>query len=307
MLNEYLPRSLTTVQFLRVVPLTSQGREAEFDKCGVVPIAVPTDRATAPPRIDVAVDTAMGVATITISAPGLDLVDLQASEPGLFHEPPDPVAKAPEFRLRRASGMVSGPVYAREIARGPLSPSRLDGKIVFQATFVDPLPLEKFIRYSYWAEVRMPAERRLAQGIVEIPPPEGVAPVTAAQIADVARPFSTFSAPATVIYVPQLPVPVLVDPVADVIVDGATVRASLTAPATPSASQKAVGTYRLRIWEKWGDLPIGPATDVELDGSPLTWEGIPATSADHPRPLTLQFVTVDPVGRESAMSPPLQV
>lgn len=307
MLNEYLPRSLTTVQFLRVVPLTSQGREAEFDKCGVVPIAVPTDRATAPPRIDVAVDAAMGVATITISAPGLDLVDLQASEPGLFNEPPNPVAKAPEFRLRRASGMVSDPVYAREIARGALSASRLDGKIVFQGTFVDPLPLEKFIRYSYWAEVRMPAERRLAPGIVEIPPPDGVAPVTAAQISDVARPFSTFSAPATAIYVPQLPVPVLVDPVADVIVDGATVRAKLAAPATPSASPKAVGTYRLHIWEKWGNLPIGKATCVELDGSALAWEGTPVTSADHPRPLTLQFVTVDPVGRESAMSPPLQV
>jgi hypothetical protein len=300
-LNEHLPRSLTTVQFLRVVPLTPQGREAEFDKCGVVPIAVPTDRATAPPRVHVTVDPATRMATITISAPGFDLVDLQASEPGLFNEPPDPAAKAPEFRLRRASGTVSDPVYAREVARGPLSVVRLDGNIVFQAEVADPVALDAFIRYSYWAEVRMPAERRLAPGIVEIPPADGVTPNIPAQIADVARPFSTFSAPATAIYVPPLPVPILADPIANVIVDGATVRASLAAPATPSASPKAVGTYRLRIWEQWGDLSIGPATEVELDGSALAWEGSPVTAADHPRPLKLRFVTIDPVGRESDM------
>ena len=306
-LNEHLPRSLTTVQFLRVVPLTPQGREAEFGKCGVVPIAVPTDRATAPPRVHVTVDPATRMATITISAPGLDLVDLQASEPGLFNEPPDPAAKPPEFRLRRASGTISDPVYAHEIALGPLSIVRVDANIVFQGEVADPVALDPFIRYSYWAEVRMPAERRLAPGIVEIPPADGVAPVIPAQIADVPRPFSTFSAPATAIYLPPLPVPTLVDPVGNVMVDGATVRASLAAPGTPSASPKAVGTYRLRIWEQWGDLPIGPATDVELDGSTLAWEGTPVTTADHPRPLTLRFVTVDPVGRESAMSPPLQV
>jgi hypothetical protein len=301
-LNEHLPRSLTTVQFLRVVPLTGQGREAEFDQCGVVPIAVPRDRATAPPRVHVTVDPATRMATITIDARGLDLVDLLASEPGLFSEPPDPAAKAPEFRLRRASGAVADPVYAREIARGPLRSARVDGNNVFRAEVADPVALDPFIRYSYWAEVRMPAERRLAPGIIEIPPADGVTPVFPAQIADVVRPFSAFSAPANTVYVPPLPVPALVGPVANVIVDGATIRASLAAPVTPSASPKAVGLYRLRIWEQWSNLPIGPATDVELDGSALAWEGAPVTPVDHLRPLTLRFVTIDPVGRESTMT-----
>jgi hypothetical protein len=301
-LNERLPRSLTTVQFLRVVPLTAQGREAEFDTCGVVPVAVPSDRGPPPPRVQVVVDRATRVATITIEAPGLDLVKLQASEPGLFSEPPDPAAHAPEFRLRRASGTVNDPVYAREISGGPLQISRRDGNVLFGAEVADPSALGPFIRYSYWAEVRMPPERRLARGIVEIPPANGVKPVVAAQLANIARPFSSFSAPATAIHLPPLPVLPLAGAVANVIAEGATVRASLASPSTPSASMKAVGSYRLRIWEQWGDNSIGPGSDIELDGSALAWEGPSGSAADHPRPLTLRFVTIDPVGRESEMT-----
>ena len=301
-LNEHLPRSLATVQFLRIVPLTAQGREAEFDKCGVVPITVPTDRTPPPPRAHVVVDADTRVATITVEAPGLDLIELQASEPGLFADPPDPTAHAPQFRLRRASGTVNDPVYAREIARGSLSVARVDGKIVLRAQVNDPSPLDAFIRYSYWAEVRMPPERRLALGIVEIPPANGVAPVVPAQIDDMPRPFSAFSAPVTAVHLPPLPVPMLVGAVAATIPEGATVRASLAAPATPTASSKAIGFYRLRIWEQWDDLAIGPATEIELDGSALAWEGIAVTSADHPGPLKLRFVTIDPAGRESAMT-----
>jgi hypothetical protein len=302
LLNEQLPRSLTTVQFLRVVPLTAQGREAEFDTCGVVPVAVPTDRGLPPPRVHVDVDPATRVASITIEAPGLDLVELQASEPGLFSVPPDPAAVAPEFRLRKASGTVNDPVYAREVARGPLQITRRDGNVLFRAEISDAKPLDPFVRYSYWAEVRMPPERRLAPGIVEIPPANGVKPVFAAQIADIARLFSSFSAPAPAIHLPPLPVPNLVGGVANVVAEGANVHATLSAPATPSASGKAVGAYRLRIWEQWKDAAIGRATDVELDGSPLTWEGDPVTAADHQRPLRLWFVVIDPVGRESDMT-----
>jgi hypothetical protein len=247
-------------------------------------------------------DADTGIATVTIAAPGLDLVDLEASEPGLFGEPPDPAAVAPEFRLRRASGMVNDPVYAREIVRGPLQISRHDGTVLFSAEVADPVALDPFIRYSYWAEVRMPPERRLAPGIVEIPLANGVKPVVPAQLADIARPFSSFSAPVTAVHVPPPPVPALGGAVAGVIAEGATLRASLAAPATPSASTKAVGPYRLRIWEQWGDKSIGPATDIELDGSALAWEGPSGSAADHPRPLKLRFVTIDPVGRESDMT-----
>jgi hypothetical protein len=301
-LNESLPRSLATVQFLRVVPLTSQGREAEFDKCGVVPVAVPTDRGPPPPGVHAAVDAATGVATITIEAPGLDLVELQAAEPGLFEDPPDPAATAPQFRLRRASGSVSEPVYAREIARGPLHITRNGGNVLFTAEVADPGALDPFVRYSYWAEVRMPPERRLAPGIVEIPPADGVKPVVPAQLADIARPYSAFSAPVTALHAPSPPVPALAGGVANVIIDGANVRASLAAPTTPAVSPQAIAPYRLRIWEQWGNAAMGPAIDVEVDGSALAWEGASVTAADHARPLTLRFVTIDPLGRESALT-----
>ena len=71
----------------------------------------------------------------------------------------------------------------------------------------------------------------------------------------------------------------------------------------PSASPSVTPPYRLRIWEQGGDKPIGAAVEVETDGSALAWEGTPvADDADHPRPLTLRVVVIDPVGRESTMT-----
>src|SRR5439155_22310825 len=125
------------------------GGEAKFDSCGVVPVAVPSDRTPPPPRVRASVDADTGAATVTITGLGLDLVELEASEPGLFTEPPTADAVAPEFRLRRASGPVNDPVYAREIARGPLEVTREDGVVSFTATIYDPVALGPFIRYSY--------------------------------------------------------------------------------------------------------------------------------------------------------------
>lgn len=302
-LNERLPRALTTVQFLKVVPLTKQGREAEFDDCGVVPIAVPSDRTPPPPQLRVSVDAVTRVATITVVAAGLDLVELKASEPGLFTDPPEPAAVAPEFRLRRASSLVSDPIYAREIARGPLHAVPEGTTVRFTAEVDDPAPLGSFVRYSYWAEVRMPPERRLARGIVELPPAGGVGPVMPAQIADLPRSFSAASAPATAVHMPLGPVPSLEDAAASIIEDAGALRASLTAAAAPSvASTNAIGTYRLRLWEQWGDQAIGQAIDIGLDGAAVSWEGSPDVAAKRPRPLTLRLVTIDPVGRESAMT-----
>jgi hypothetical protein len=304
MLNERLPRSLGTVQFVRVVPLTKYGREAEFESCGVVPVAVPSDRTPPPPILHVAVDPDTRIATIRIRAAGLDLVDLEFDEPGLFTMPPSPLAVPPEFRLRRASGLVPDPIYAREVARGPLQLTRDDdGNVTFVAEVDDPAPLGSFVRYSYWAEVRMPPERRLAAGIVEVPPAGGVGPARPEQIEDMPRPFSAASPPATALHLPELPVPTLEDPVAAAISEAGTKRAGLTAASTPSTPKGAVGTYRLRIWEQWGDKPIASAgSDVELDGLALAWEGTAVPDdADHPHPLTLRVVVIDPVGRESEM------
>ena len=78
--------------------------------------------------------------------------------------------------------------------------------------------------------------------------------------------------------------------------------ARLAAAVTPAASAKAIGPYRLRVWQQWGANPIDAATDLELDGSALDWEGADLPAADHPLPLTLRFVVIDPLGRESAMT-----
>ncbi|MGH9308387.1 MAG: hypothetical protein ACRD1U_03385, partial [Vicinamibacterales bacterium] len=303
MLDERLPRSLSTVQFVRVVPLTKFGREAEFDSCGVVPVAVPTDHTPPPPAVRISVDPDTRVATIRIRSDGLDLVELELDEPRLFTTPPDPLAIPPEFRLRRASGLVSDPIYAREVARGPLELARDDdGNVVgFVAEVDDPSALKSFVRYSYWAEVRLPPERRLAAGIVEVPPAGGVGPVRPEQIADMPRAFSAISAPATALHLPEPPVPTLESPAAAVISEAGTKRARLTAVSAPSAPKGSVGDYRLRIWQQWGTTPIvGAGADVELDGAPLAWEGTAVPDdADHPQPLTLRFVVIDPVGRES--------
>jgi hypothetical protein len=300
-LDERLPRSLATVQFLKVVPVTPDGREAAFESCPVVPVAVPTDRGPPPPRASARINSVSGKAVVTIEAVGLDLVELEAAEPGLFTTPPAADALAPEFRLRRASGLVPDPIYAREVARGNLAIRRDGGKVVFVAQVEDPTALLPFVRYSYWAEVRMPPERRLKRGVVEVPPAGGVTALSPAQIADMARPFSAASAPATVLRAPSESAE-LAGVAASVIAVPGSVRASLTAPATPAAPAKGIGPYKLRIWEQWGNGKIASAgADVELHGAALSWQGAADTEANHPRPATLRVAVIDPLGRQGPL------
>jgi hypothetical protein len=241
-----------------------------------------------------------------VEAVGLDLVELQAAEPGLFTDPPDPLARAPEFRLRRASGIVSEPIYARVVTTGSLTPTRDGETLSFVAKVSDPVPLKAFVRYSYWAEVRLPPERRLALGIEELPPPGGVGPVIPSQVADMVRPYSLPSAPATALYLPAPPVPTLEGATASIVTGPpGTSAALLKAPSTPIASDKAVGQgqYLLRIWEQWGDMTITLAgADIVLDGGALSWTGTGDLDAARPHPLTLRYVVIDPAGRESALT-----
>jgi hypothetical protein len=300
-LDERLPRSLATVQFVKVVPVTPAGREAPFESCPVVPVAVPTDRGPPPPRVQAHIDPVSGKAVVTIEAVGLDLVELQAAEPGLFTTPPAADALAPEFRLRRASGRVPEPIYAREVARGNLAIRRDGEKVSFAADVEDPTALLPFVRYSYWAEVRMPRERRLKRGVVEVPPAGGVTALSGAQIADMPRPFSAASAPATVLRAPSQPAE-LAGAAASVIAVPGSVRASLTAPATPAAPAKGIGPYKLRIWEQWGNGKIAPVgADVELHGAALSWQGSADTETNHPRPATLRVAVIDPLGRQGPL------
>jgi len=137
---------------------------------------------------------------------------------------------------------------------------------------------------------------------VELPPAGGVAPALPSQNADNPRAFSAVSAPASAIHIPPLPIPTLVGAVASVVANAGTAAAALSAPATPSAPH-AIGSYRLRIWEQWngGDI-VSSGPDIELDGSALAWQGTTAPVANHPLPLTLRYLVVDPVDRESAVT-----
>jgi hypothetical protein len=299
-MDERLPRSLATVQFLRVVPLTGAGREAVFENCRVVPLAVPSDRRPPAPRISARIDPLSGHARLTVDALGLDLVELKAAEPGLFAQPPNALARAPEIRVRRASGPVPDPIYAREIKRQAMTLVLQGDKVTFRATLDDQSELLPFVRYCYWAEVRMPAERRARQDVTEIPPPNGVQPVEAAQIADMQRPFSEFSAPATTIGAPSGPPGPLGAATVQVVSAGAGFQMRLTAPKTPSAHPKAIGQYLLRVWEQWGSQDISLVKDdIQLSGGALDWLSPTVRSAaEATRPAKLYIAVIDPMERQ---------
>ena len=298
-LAELLPRSLATVQFLRIVPVSTAGREADFARCRVVPVAVPADRRPPPPRVSAEVADGRQRATVRIEAVGLDLVALRAAEPGLFEDPPAADALAPEFRLRRAAGSIPDPVYAREVARGQLERTEADGVVRFTAVLEDPHDLAPYVPYSYWAEVRLPAERRLIRGAdVELPPAAGVAPVDPAQLADAPRPFSAPSAPSTVRGPAGHLVTVLDGAAAAVVPDHGGVRISLTAASTPAASPLAVPGFRLRLWERWGAGDLAPVSpDLPLTGAALDWLGAPRADEPTARPAALVYAVIDPLGR----------
>jgi hypothetical protein len=303
LLDERLPRALETVQLLRVIPLTSAGVEADFDDCGVVPVAVPTDRRPPPPRVTAAAAPGAAAATVTIEGPGLDLVELRVAEPGLFADP-STAAEPPEFRLRRAAGTLNDPIYSREIRRGPLVRHGQGDQLVFRADVTDPTTgaLTPFVRYTYWAEVRMPPERRIL-GPAEAPIPGGIAALDPAQAMDCPRPFSQLSAPASVIAYPA-ELPALADDgsIAVSIERGTGVQRviRLHIARTPSIHPLAVGPYLLRIWQQWGAEDITAIPEpLPLNSGSLQWDSLPnpAPSAS----ATLRLVLVDPLGREGPM------
>lgn len=300
LLDERLPRSLSGLQVLRFVPLTSAGREAPFDDCPVVPIAVPSERRAPMPNVTVVVDRQSGRPTVRVSAEGFDWEWLRAAEPGLFEDPSDPAARAPEFRLRRAFGVVADPLYAREVRRGLLTVAPTAGG-GWQATaefeIEDALPA--FVRAIWWAEVRPGAERRVRAGYAEPPPAGGVLPTNPLHAEDAPYAFSAPSAPVVTLYVPPLAAaPEVLNPVVREAGGGRGLRFELAAP--PTAHARA-GKFRLRVWEQWGDHALRPAgDDVVLDGKPVVWEGPMHAPEDAPLPASLVVTYVDPLDRMGA-------
>lgn len=318
MLVTTLPRSLTTVQFLRVVPLGPDGAEPAFDQCGIVPVAVPESRRPAAPRLDGSVDPESGFAHLRIVADGFDRVALEQDEPGLFtpdaegHEPP-------RFRIRRSVAAVPDPIYARPLGEGALAWEEDEPEeTIFAATFVDENSgrgLEPFVRYTYWAEVCLPPERRLPAGWD--PLDGGVRAVDPAGAASHPRPLSQPSAPRTLMYVPAqgpaAPRPEAITAAKSPAVDG-TLTVTVTVKDPLRAHPKAIGHghYRLAIWAQWPGRPIEPvghANGAALEGAwPELTDGTVEFSVKVPEggdpaaPLQLRLAFVDPVGRLSPVT-----
>ncbi|MFB9266612.1 hypothetical protein ACFFWD_26225 [Bradyrhizobium erythrophlei] len=306
-----LPRSLSTVQFLRIVPLSDAGIEAPFDSCGIVPIAVPDSRRPVAPGIDGSIDTVTGIASLTVRTEGFDLVTLRRDEPGLF-DAAAPGNEPPKFRMRRAAGVVPDPIYAREIAAGPLELK--DG--AFSADITDDnggAGLVPFVRYAYWAEVRLPPERNLPAGVVPLAPPGGVTALDPASPPNHPRPVSLPSAPRILMRVPPDPpqalAPANVTAVRTII--GGACSVTVTVANPPQAHAKAVAQFCLAAWSQWAGQPIEPVRIVNgesLDGSfpplgqPLVLSIVVPAGINPSGPLTLHLAVVDPLARMSEIA-----
>jgi hypothetical protein len=319
-LRTTLPRSLETVQFLRVVPLTADGAEAQFDHCGIVAVAVPDSRRPAPPRLEGTVDAATGFASLTVAARSFDELAMQRDEPGLF-DPGAPAGVSPAFRIRRAVGALADPIYGRDIAAGTLArDATLAPEIVFAGTATDDnggRGLQPFVRYVYWADVRLPPERRLPAGVLPIDPPGGITVLDPGNATSHLRPMSLPSAPCVLMHVPA-------DPPAMIAVAAITatrappdvdnkVELTIEIADPPIAHPAAIGPYRLAIWTQWSGqaiTPVAVANGVALDGSwPDFSDGAVSITVAPPVPptdpagaITVRLALVDPVGRMSALT-----
>ncbi|MBO9519879.1 MAG: hypothetical protein J7493_17605 [Porphyrobacter sp.] len=302
---ERLPRSFETVQFVRIVPESDRGVAADFTACPVVPVAVPSDKRPPSPRVDLRPDPATRTAQILIDADGLDLQALERTEPGLFSTPPDAAALAPEFRLRRSIATVPDPLFAREVASGLLQLAGEPPRRHFVAETEDGADggLEPYVRYWYWAEVRMPPERRLPPGFVDaVPVPGSVGPVDSRLVRNAPSEFSAASAAASVMLVPdEIPSLAAATIAATLAPQGASWTITLEISDGPRVSANAVAPPRVRIWLQLDGKALDLASDGEelLDGR-LGWSK--AGSAPLPTSAVLWLQPIDPVGRNGDIS-----
>jgi hypothetical protein len=321
LLDTTLSRSLETVQFLRIVPLSAEGAEAPFDTCGIVPVAVPESRRPPLPRLDASVDARTGRVTLEVRAEGFDGIALRRDEPGLFEPGPGKV-EAPTFRVLRAVGAVADPIYAREAAKGelvhdPAGDVAGSSAVVFKGDAKDTnggKGLEPFVRYTYWAEVQLPPERRLPAGVKPID--KGFSTPDAANSAPYPRPPSLPSASQTVVRIPKDPPPAPTP--ADIHIEaaaapGAATDITIQITNPPRAQAAAIGRYHLAIWTQWDNGPLTPADNAngqnldgvwpELTDDPITTTVKPATAGGVAiGRLSLRLAFVDPAGRTGRLT-----
>jgi len=307
-----LPRSLETVQFLRVVPLGSDGDEADFARCGIVAVAVPSSRRPAPPSLVANVDIASGIAKLEVSTDA-DMIALNRDEPGLF-QPAAAGKDPPRAVIRRAAAGVTDPIYARQVGEPvAMAFDAATGRFVASIEDTnDGRGLEPYVRYVYWAEWQMPPERRLPAKVTEVHVGQ-IEAVSPSSTNDRPQPFSFPSAPRGVMRVPaEAPEAPLPDKVAVSVAAGplpgtSTVTVRMVDP--PAAHKKAIDRYRLAIWTQWQNKEIEVirnANGVELEGTLPDIETGEITTVVAGKPedvaLTLRVALVDPIGRFSTLT-----
>lgn len=295
-----LPRALESVQFMRLVPLTGEGVEGDFEKSPLVPVAVPSDRRPPAPRIELSKDAA-GLVQVNLIAEGLAAL-LQDTEQGLFTNPVAAGARAPQFRLRRAVEAVAEPIYAREL---PISAGKRDlrwspERKRFEASFVDP-DAKSYGRYFYWAEVRLPAERRVKPGVAESAPPGCVRGDVPTQMQDMPGLYSEASAALMVCPLPPN-IPTLKPANVACTYRGNGNGWQLTVAVTngPKTPPKPVGLFQVRVYVKTTTAPDWkplPQTGNLADGSAtLAYNETTAV----PNDAFISVELIDPVGRVAA-------
>lgn len=308
-----LPRTLESVQVVRVVPLGPDGAEPPFSACTTVPVAVPSSRRAPPPLLMGEVDPGSGTARLRIVAEGLNIHELQGEQPGLF----DAAAQGrevPTFRLRSSDGPVSHPLYApiqmvagaSETGELPLTlkseEANGERRYWFEAS-VEGKQLLPFVRYVYWAEVRLPPERCVPadtlqrEGGIRSPHAESARPAP--------RLWGEHSAPLVLMHAPH-PEAIAEDDlkidIGNTTPQGVGVRLTLLKP--PALSDKAVDSFKLGAWYRWGDGPLKPVLDgggQSLDGRwPVAGsvnEVLVEPSATLGAKLAMHLALIDPVNR----------
>jgi len=274
-----LPRSLETVQFLRFVPVTEAGLESAFADVPLVAVAVPSDRAPPAPRLEITQASGDAAVHVAIIAEGIDHAALARLGGG-------PI----DYRVRRTAGPVASASYAREIQGGHLAPK--NGR--FEADFTD-VTADTYVRYTYWAEIRMPAEKRL-EGEQEVFPMGVVTPSTQPQRSAAKGVYSQPSAAATVV----------VRPAAAPRVDAVQVEAVLVAtqPArkvkvrltgVPTPSRLAIGSFAMEIFRQ----PAGGDLQHLATSFPVAFGVAEAEVDDCAR---VGIVLIDPLGNRSSVA-----
>lgn len=271
-----IPGALRSVQFVRIVPLTEGGAEAAFAACGLVPVAVPgTDRPPTP-ALDAVTGPAAGL-TLTVRALGLR-AHLLAASPG----------RAAEYRIRRTLSSTKERTYAPVWRSGALAEA--DGSSTASLT-VPAAELVPFVRITWLAEVRYPAEPPIPPGVSPLPVAGGVEPVWSAVGDSAESAWSDPSLAAESLLIPP-DGPEVPDVARTQAADGSTM---LTVTGLPVAHRAAVAPYRLEIYRGLPGIPAELASSQTISAAEVTWtETSPVPAGVH-----YDVLVVDPIGRRS--------